>query len=202
MKNRTIYEVLNNVMENYSYTIEKEGKKISLTGKVYISKIDVTVTHEKTLYQHGDCNDSYKLENAIKTFKEELRSKVADVIKSHAEELTDDEAMIDKLLYEVKKLTEELQKTKGELASANQRINQLELNKNTQPYQIYPQITPNTPLAGITWETFIGDQPDWMNRQNITCSISDESTTTAYGTGDGMHTDMSEYREKNPKRYG
>ena len=202
MKNRTIYEVLNNVMENYSYTIEKEGKKISLTGKVYISKIDVTVTHEKTIYQHGDCNDSYKLENAINTFKEELRNKVADIIKSHAEELTDDEAMIDKLLYEVKKLTEELQKTKGELASANQRINQLELNKNTQPYQIYPQITPNTPLTGITWETFIGDQPDWMNRQNITCSISDESTTTAYGTGDGMHTDMSEYREKNPKRYG
>lgn len=202
MKNRTIYEVLNNVMENYSYTIEKEGKKISLTGKVYISKIDVTVTHEKTLYQHGDCNDSYKLENAIKTFKEELRSKVADVIKSHAEELTDDEAMIDKLLYEVKKLTEELQKTKGELASANQRINQLELNKNTQPYQIYPQTTPNTPLTGITWETFIKDQPDWMNRQNITCSISDESTSTTYGTGDGIHNDMSEYREKNPKRYG
>ena len=202
MKNRTIYEVLNNVMENYSYTIEKEGKKISLTGKVYISKIDVTVTHEKTIYQHGDCNDSYKLENAINTFKEELRNKVADIIKSHAEELTDDEAMIDKLLYEVKKLTEELQKTKGELASANQRINQLELNKNTQPYQIYPQITPNTPLTGITWETFIGDQSDWMNRQNITGSISDESTSTAYGTGDGMHTDMSEYREKNPKRYG
>lgn len=202
MKNRTIYEVLNNVMENYSYTIEKEGKKISLTGKVYISKIDVTITHEKTLYQHGDCNDSYKLENAIKTFKEELRSKVADVIKSHAEELTDDEAMIDKLLYEVKKLTEELQKTKGELASANQRINQLELNKNTQPYQIYPQTTPNTPLTGITWETFIKDQPDWMNRQNITCSISDESTSTTYGTGDEMHNDTSEYREKNPKRYG
>lgn len=194
MKNRTIYEVLNNVMENYSYTIEKEGKKISLTGKVYISKIDVTITHEKTIYQHGDCNDSYKLENAIKAFKEELRSKVADVIKSHAEELTDDEAMIDKLLYEVKKLTEELQKTKGELASANQRINQLELNKNTQPYQIYPQTTPNTPLTGITWETLIGDQPDWMNRQNMSTSISDGNASTASNT--------SEYREKNPKRYG
>ena len=189
-------------MENYSYTIEKEGKKISLTGKVYISKIDVTVTHEKTIYQHGDCNDSYKLENAIKTFKEELKTKVADIIKSHAEELTDDEAMIDKLLYEVKKLTEELQKTKGELASANQRINQLELNKNTQPYQIYPHTTPNTPLTGITWETFIGDQPDWMNRNNITCSISDESTSAACGTGNGIYIDMLDCTEKNPKRYG
>lgn len=157
-------------------------------------KIDVTVTHEKIIYQHGDCNDSYKLENAINTFKEELRNKVADIIKSHAEELTDDEAMIDKLLYEVKKLTEELQKTKGELASANQRINQLELNKNTQPYQTYPQTTPNTPLTGITWETFIGDQPDWMNRQNMSTSISDGNVSTASNT--------SEYREKNPKRYG
>ena len=107
MKNRTVYDVLDSVMENYSYTIEKEGKKVSLSGKVYISKIDVTVTHEKTLYQHGDSNDSYKLENAIKTFKEELRNKVAEVIKSHAKELTDDEAMIDKLLHEVKRLTEE-----------------------------------------------------------------------------------------------
>ena len=77
MKNRTVYEVLDSVMENYSYTIEKEGKKVSLSGKVYISKIDVTVTHEKTFYQHGDSNDSYKLENASKTFKEELRNKVA-----------------------------------------------------------------------------------------------------------------------------
>ena len=54
MKNRTVYEVLDSVMENYSYTIEKEGKKVSLSGKVYISKIDVTVTHEKTFYQNGN----------------------------------------------------------------------------------------------------------------------------------------------------
>ena len=127
MKNRTVYEVLDSVMENYSYTIEKEGKKVSLSGKVYISKIDVTVTHEKTFYQHGDSNDNYKLESAIKSFKEELKNKVAEIIKSHAEELTDDEAMIDKLLYEVKRLTEELERTKEELALANQRISQLHL---------------------------------------------------------------------------
>ena len=210
MKNRTVYDVLDSVMENYSYTIEKEGKKVMLTGKVYIAKIDATVTHEKTFYQHGDSNDRYKLENAIKTFKEELRNKVAEVIKSHAEELTDDEAMIDKLMYEVKKLTEELQRTKEELASANQRIGQLELEKYVQPYQPYPWTTPNTGpwdnpnpwSTGITWETTIGDPPDWMNKNNITCSTGDGNTSATYGTGDEVRFNTSEDINRNPKRFG
>ena len=206
MKNRTLYDVLDSVMENYSYTIEKEGKKVMLTGKVYISKIDATVTHEKTFYPYDD----YKLESTIKAFKEELRGKVADVLKSHAEELTDDEAMIDKLLYKVKKLTEELERTKEELANANQRISQLELEKYVQPYQPYPWTTPNTgpwvnpsPLStGITWDTQIGDQPDWMNKNNITCSTGEGNTSTTYGTGDEVRFNTSEYRKRNPKRFG
>lgn len=210
MKNRTVYDVLDSVMENYSYTIEKEGKKVTLTGKVYIAKIDATVTHEKAFYQHGDPNDDYKLESAIKAFKEELRGKVADVIKSHAEELTDDEAMIDKLLYEVKKLTGELQKAKEELASANQRIGQLELEKYVQPCQPYPWTTPNTGpwdnpnpwSTPITWETQIGDQPDWMNKNNITCSTGDGNTSVTYGTGDEVRFYTSEHRKRNPKRFG
>ena len=210
MKNRTVYDVLDSVMENYSYTIEKEGKKVMLTGKVYIGKIDATVTHEKIFYQHEDPNNDYKLESAIKAFKEELRGKVADVIKSHAEELTDDEAMIDKLLYEVKKLTEELQRTKEELAHAHQRIDQLENEKLIQPYQPYPWATPNTGpwdnpnpwSTGITWETQIGDQPDWMNKNNITCSTGDGNTSAAYGTGDEVRFNTSEYIKRNPKRFG
>lgn len=210
MKNRTVYEVLDSVMENYSYTIEKEGKKVSLTGKVYISKIDVAVTHEKTIYQHGDPNDNYKLENAIKTFKEELKNKVAEVIKSHAEELTDDEAMIDKLLYEVKKLTEEVERTKEELALANQKIGQLEFEKSVQPYQTYPWTTPNTSpwdnpnpwSPGITWETTIGDQPGWMDKNNITCSTGDGNTSATYGNDDEVIFHTSEYKKRNPKRFG
>ena len=210
MKNRTVYDVLDSVMENYSYTIEKEGKKVMLTGKVYIGKIDTTVTHEKTFYQHGDPNDDYKLESAIKAFKEELRGKVADVIKSHAEELTDDEVMIDKLLYEVKKLTEELERTKEELASANQRIGQLELEKYVQPCQPYPWTTPNTGpwdnpnpwSTPITWETQIGDQPDWLNKNNITCSTGEGNTSATYGTGDEVRFNTSEHRKRNPKRFG
>ena len=210
MKNRTVYDVLDSVMENYSYTIEKEGKKVTLTGKVYIGKIDATVTHEKTFYQHGDPNDDYKLESAIKAFKEELRGKVADVIKSHAEELTDDEAMIDKLLYEVKKLTEELQRTKEELASANQRISQLELEKSVQPYQPYPWTTPDTgpwvnpnPWAtGITWETQMGDPPGWMDKNNTICSTGEGNTSASYGTGDEVRFNTSEGIKRNPKRFG
>lgn len=215
MKNRTVYEVLDSVMENYSYTIEKEGKKVSLSGKVYISKIDVTVTHEKTFYQHGDSNDNYKLENAIKSFKEELKNKVADIIKSHAEELTDDEAMIDKLLYEVKRLTEELERTKEELALANQKISQLDFEKSVQPYQSYPWSVPNpastgtTPWdnpnpwsTGITWETKIGDPPGWMDKNNITCSTDEGNTSATYGNGDEVIFHTSEYRKRDPKRFG
>lgn len=207
MKNRTVYDVLDSVMENYSYTIEKKGKKVMLTGKVYISKIDVTVTHEKTFYQHGDPNDDYKLESAIKAFKEELRGKVADVIKSHAEELTDDEVMIDKLLYEVTKLTEELERTKEELANANQRIGQLELEKYVQPYpwttpDTGPWVNPNPWATGITWETQIGDPPDWMNKNNITCSTSNGNTSAAYGNGEEVIFHTSEYKKKDQKRFG
>lgn len=210
MKNRTVYDVLDSVMENYSYTIEKEGKKVMLTGKVYIGKIDVTITHEKTFYQHGDPNDEFKLENTIRVFKEELRSKVAEVIKSHAKELTDDEAMIDKLLLQVKDLTEELQKTREELASANQKISQLEFEKYVQPCQPYPWTTPSTSpwdnpnpwSPGITWETQIGDQPDWMNKNNITCSTGEGNTSTTYGTGDEVRFYTSESIKRNPKRFG
>ena len=118
--------------------------------------------------------------------------------------------MIDKLLYEVKKLTEELERTKEELANANQRIGQLELEKYVRPYQTYPWKTPNTepwdnpsPLStGITWETQIGDQPDWMNKNNITCSTGEGNTSTTYGTGDEVLFNTSEYRKRNLKRFG
>ena len=210
MKNRTIYDVLDSVMENYSYTIEKEGRKVTISGKVYIDRIDATVSDLITIYAQGDGNDDYRIENSIKQFKESLKKKVAEVIKSHAEELTDDEAMIDKLMYEVKKLTEELQRTKEELASANQRIGQLELEKYVQPYQPYPWTTPNTGpwdnpnpwSTGITWETTIGDPPDWMNKNNITCSTGDGNTSATYGTGDEVRFNTSEDINRNPKRFG
>ena len=196
MKNRTVYEVLEEVMRNYSYTIEKNGKKVTLTGKVYIERIDETVTHEKTVFQVGDGNDDRELENVIRSFKDGLRSKVADVIKSHAEELTDDEAMIDKLLYEVKRLLKELQRTKEELAEANQKISQLEIERLTQPYpwatpDTRPWVNPNPWTTGITWETQIGDPPGWMDKNSITCSVSDSDMDTSVSYND--YNDWKDY---------
>lgn len=179
MKNRTVYDVLDSVMDNYSYTIEKEGRKVTISGKVYINRIDTTVTDLITVYTQGDGNDEYRIENSIKQFKESLKKKVAEVIKSHEEELTDDEAMIDKLLYEVKVLTKKLGEAEEELALAKEKISRLELEKSVQPYQPYPWTTPNTGpwdnpnpwSTGITWETTIGDPPGWMDN-STTCDIN------------------------------
>jgi hypothetical protein len=209
MKNRTVYDVLNSVMDNYSYTIEKEGRKVTISGKVYIDRIDMTVSDLVVVYTQGDVNDEYRIENSIKQFKESLKKKVAEVIKSHEEELTDDEAMIDKLLYEVKSLTKKLEETEEELALAREKISKLELEKSVQPYQPYPWTTPNTgpwdnpnPWAtGITWETIIGDPPGWMDKDNITCSTGEGNTSATYGTGDEVRFNTSEHK-KNPKRFG
>lgn len=196
-------------MDNYSYTIEKEGRKVTISGKVYIDRIDTTVSDLIVVYTQGDGNDEYRIENSIKQFKESLRKKVAEVIKSHEEELTDDEAMIDKLLYEVKSLTKKLEEAEEELALAREKISKLELEKSVQPYQPYPWTTPNTgpwdnpnPWAtGITWETIIGDPPGWMDKDNITCSTGEGNTSATYGTGDEVRFNTSEHK-KNPKRFG
>ena len=209
MRNRTVYDVLDSVMDNYSYTIEKEGRKVTISGKVYIDRIDTTVTDLITVYTQGDVNDEYRIENAIKQFKESLKKKVAEVIKSHEEELTDDEAMIDKLLYEVKSLTKKLEGAEEELALAREKISKLELEKSVQPYQPYPWATPNTGpwdnpnpwTTGITWETIIGDPPGWMDKDNITCSTGEGNTSATYGTGDEVRFNTSEHK-KNPKRFG
>ena len=209
MRNRTVYDVLNSVMDNYSYTIEKEGRKVTISGKVYIDRIDATVTDLINVYTQGDGNDEYRIENAIKQFKESLKKKVAEVIKSHEEELTDDEAMIDKLLYEVKSLTKKLEEAEEELALAREKISKLELEKSVQPYQPYPWTTPDTGpwvnpnpwTTGITWETQIGDPPDWLNKSNITCSTGEGNTSATYGTGDEVRFNTSEHK-KNPKRFG
>lgn len=182
MKNRTIYDVLDQVMENYTCTIEQTGKKVCLSGKVYIERIDTTVTNESIFYKTGEREDEYRLETAIKRFKEGLRNKVAEVIKSHAEELTDDEEMIKKLQYEIttlkktiSKTEQELCDTKRDLDEARAKIAQLELEKSiTLPY------APATPYTGtttpwITWQTEpreipteIGDKSWWCD--NSTCS--------------------------------
>jgi hypothetical protein len=118
------------------------------------------------------------LEATIKKFKEDLRDKVAEVIKSHAEELTDDEEMIKKLQYEIKTLEKSIKQTEQELCEARAKIAQLELEKAmntpytpyTPPCPTYPELTP----WGPTWGTSTGDSPDWYNDFKITSKTTED----------------------------
>ena len=181
MKNRTIYDVLNEAMEDYSYSIKKEGNKVEIKGSVTVPRIEIEVTHEKIFYYAqedkgllGDGGNA-KLAKVIVAFKEELKDKVASVIKEHKEELTDDVAMIEKLQYEIKTLKEALGETEEALKTAREEITRLELERiGTQPYpwtNPAPWSTGTTPWStGITWDIpYVGDRPGWLDENNITC---------------------------------
>lgn len=179
MKNRTIYEVLDRVMEDYSYSLTKTGKKVEVTGKVYIERIDIEVTHAKTIYL-TDGTNTKGLEPAIRSFKDELKNKVAEVIKAHAEELTDDEEMIAKLQYEVKQLKKALETTEKSLKEAKDRITELE----TERLVNIPWVNPNPWATGITWNTSggTGTPPnEWDFR--ITCDKNSPISCADYEDG-------------------
>ena len=185
MKNRTIYDVLEKAMENYSYSIKRTNdRKVEIRGSIIIPRIDVEVTHELTFWYGPEDKESIKdirLIKAITTFKEELKDKVVSVIKEHKEELTDDEAAIKKLLSTNKFLKEALSNTETELKKAREEIAKLELEKIARPlYEPSPWTIP-TPVPNttpwITWETQIGDQPDWLGKNIIS------STDTALSGG-------------------
>lgn len=175
MKNRTVYDVLDQIMEDYSYTIKKVGKKVDISGSVYIDKLDITVNHEKTFYYpDADRAENWKnsggLQKVMNAFKEELKNKVVQVIKENRQVLTDDSILIKDLLAQAKELKERINTLEEELDEAKQRIRSMELEK-IYPLNPYPWTTPNTNpwSTGITWETQIGDQPDWLDKNKITC---------------------------------
>lgn len=184
MKNRTVYEVLDKVMEDYSYSIKKAGRKVEITGSVYISRLDMEVTHEKIFYYASDKYSSVNGDNgglakAILSFKSELKDKVAKVISEHKDILTDDDAMIKKLLDEVSYLKETLNTTETELKAAKERIHTLELEKlTTVPYT--PWSTGTTPW--ITWDNGegTGKKPDYVWKPTITCEHNENSEYSAY----------------------
>ena len=198
MKNRTIYDVLNEAMEDYSYSIRKEKNMVEIKGSVVVPRIEIEVTHEKIFYYASEDREllgdggNAKLAKVIVAFKEELKDKVASVIKEHKEELTDDEAMIEKLQYEIKTLKEMLGETEEALKEAREKITRLELERiGTQPYQPYPVpwSTGTTPWSPwITWDTpYIGDPPGWLDKNNITCENNDECAyNSSISTLDGI----------------
>lgn len=206
MKNRTIYDVLDKVMEDYRYEIEKKGSKVVLKGEVYIPRIDETISHKMEFYC-SDKSEKDLFRMKIEQFKDELKSLVAKTLKNYEVELTDDEEMIDKLLYEVKSLKKKLVGKEKELSEAKTRIRELETELNekeglaTIPYMPYPSV-PNPWATGITWETEIGDYPGWLDKKDITCLTGDGNTSASYGTGDEVRFNTSESIKRNPKRFG
>lgn len=165
MKNRTLYEVLDNVMQDYRYEIKKTKNKVELNGSVFIPRLEVTIEHKMEFYC-TDTSEKDVFRSKIDQFKDELRSLVAKKLKEHEEELTDDEAFIDKLLYEIKSLTGKLEETKKALEVANHKISSLEFEKSIQsiPYPAVPTTNPNPWSTGITWDTVIGDYPGWNDK--------------------------------------
>jgi len=200
MRNRTIYDVLDKTMEDYSYSIKKTGNKVEIKGSVTVPRVEIEVTHEKVFYYTPEerdaladmgINNNLVLSKVVASFKEELKDKVASVIKEHKEELIDDEVMIKRLQSQIRELQGMLGETETELKKAREEITRLELEKvTTQPYpwgNPTPWSTGTTPWSpGITWETQIGDPPGWLDH-STTCDspgeyiYNDSSVTTQDG---------------------
>lgn len=198
MKNRTIYDALDQIMENYTYSVSKNGRKVELKGSVYIERIDIEVSHEKSFYVDPDGRDS--MERNVAKFKEELRKKVCEVVKDHQDELTDDEAMIEKLLYEIKALNKENAFLKKDLKEANEKITKLELEKITLPYT---GTTPTIPWwqTGITYCS--GDSCPDHPEQTLTCNNTEKEDGNTFNINkDWFDSGTFDWMNLNKKRFG
>lgn len=162
MKTRTVYDILDDVMKDYEYTLKKEGNKIDVTGKVVIKKLGKVVDYSKEFYvQDNEPNGA--MEKRICGFKDEFRKKIVDEIKLHKELLEDDDMLIDHLLDEIycqKRENEQLKK----------RIEQLEKDL------IVDVPFPATPIP--TYPTYPWTMPDtgtppW-DANKIWCSTSSD----------------------------
>ena len=173
MINRTIYDVLDKVMEDYSYSIKKTGNKVELKGEVYIEQLDMTVTHEKTVYC-VDGTTTNKLQQTIDSFGDEFKNKVVKVLTEYKLVLTDDDEMIKKLMAQCKELREELENTKEREKKLQDRVNELEIEK--YGYQVNPLWT------GVTYDPgYTGTPPnEW--HYHITCDDANSAYSTGYGT--------------------
>ena len=148
MKERTIYDVLDEVMKDYTYKVKKQGNTLDFEGWVYIPKLDETVYHEAIHYFNNldpkQYNDAY-MEDCAEKFKKALKGKVAKVISEHREELTDDAHCISSLLEKVKKLKKENDELK-------EKIERLENEKYTEPGIVdVPIPNPAFPNIGDPW---------------------------------------------------
>lgn len=153
MKTRTVYDILDDVMKDYEYTLKKEGNKIAVTGKVTIKKLGKIVEYSKEFYVQNDEPDG-AMEKRICGFKDEFRKKIVDEIKQYKEFLEDDDILIDHLLDEIYCL-------KRDNAQLKERVEQLEKDLIVN----IPLPTPNVPNP-----VYPGQQPWDIGK--IWCSSS------------------------------
>lgn len=148
MKERTIYDVLDEVMKDYTYKVKKQGNVLDYEGWVYIPQLDETVHHEAIHYfndkNHKEYNDAY-MEDTAKSFKATLKDKVVKVLLEHKEELTDDARYISSLLEKIKKLNKEIDELK-------EKISRLENDQYIEPGIVdIPVPNPAFPNIGEPW---------------------------------------------------
>ena len=175
MKNKTLYDVLNQVMDDYCYAITKTGREIFLSGKIRIKKLNEVVSYDKKYIIDDDDTDK-NMEIRIRQFKEEVKEKVAEKLKEHKEELLDDDYMIERLWSENISLNadnERLRKQVEELTYStkkmDERIRELEENPKfigvpagiEQPYCPPPGTTGYRPYAnGLKPEIWCSSSTD------------------------------------------
>lgn len=153
-----MYQVLEEIMQDYTYTVKKDGNKFKLYAEIYIKKLDETVTHNKEVI-----SENMDLEGIVKTFRNELKEKVAAVLKNHKDEVLDDDKLIESLNKKIAALNEELGMTKKDLAVALQKITELELKlaaPSNPIYVPYPEDPPHVPwrtspsIPDIPWDRY------------------------------------------------
>ena len=133
MHTLSLYDILENVMEDYTYTLKKKGNKLEVTGTVYIELLNEEVTLKEEF-----CVNSAKsgiTEAYIRDFKTAFRKKVLDKLQENKEVLLDHNALFKKLYNQIVELREELEAVKEE----NRRLHGSSLT--------CPDITPVSPYV-------------------------------------------------------
>ena len=158
MITRTVYDILDDIMKDYEYTLKKEGNKIEATGRVVIKKLGKTVEYSKEFHvQDNEPNGA--MEKRIGGFKDEFKKKIIEEIVLYKDVLEDDDLLIDKLLDEIYCL-------KRDNARLKERVEQLENDLIVN----VPISTPNPVFPTYPGTT----QPPW-DYGKIWCSTqSDE----------------------------
>ena len=148
MRRKTINEIFEQVMQNYTYSVTRNGQNVEITGCVSIDGIGREITFKK-VFRIDQYNGGLRVEQMVFDFKEEFGEKIKKVIEENYELLSDDREMIDYLNLKIKELNEELEKVRRELEA--EKIKNVPLVQPYQPWAV-PCDGPYKPIT-ITYAT-------------------------------------------------